>query len=160
MTIKIGDRIPEATLTIMGEVGPRNVSTEALFQGRRLVLFGLPGAFTPTCSARHLPGYLDEADAIRAKGVDAILCLAVNDAFVMDAWGKQHNVRDRILMVADGNGDFTRAVGLELDMTARGFGWRSQRYGMVVEDGVVRALNIEKPGEPEVSEARSILNLL
>lgn len=160
MTLKTGDRIPEATLAIMGEIGPRNITSEELFKGRRVVLFGLPGAFTPTCSARHLPGYLEQADAFSAKGVDTIVCLAVNDVFVMDAWGKQQGVGDKILMTADGNGEFVRAAGLELDMRPRGFGLRSQRYAMVVEDGVVGVLNVEKPGEFEVSDAQTILGLL
>jgi len=160
MTIKTGDRIPSTTLSIMGEAGPRNLSSEDLFAGKRVVLFGLPGAFTPTCSARHLPGFLDHADEFRALGVDAIACLAVNDVFVMDAWGKHQDVGDKILMVADGNGDFTREAGLEIDMRARGLGIRSQRYSMVVEDGVVKTLNVEKPGEFVVSDARTLLGLL
>jgi peroxiredoxin len=160
MPLEIGDRIPEATLAVMGEVGPQNITSETLFKGKRVVLFGLPGAFTPTCSARHLPGYLEHEDDFRAKGIDALVCLAVNDVFVMDAWGKDQGVGDKILMVADGNGDFTRAAGLELDMTARGFGQRSQRYAMVVEDGVVCELNIEKPGEFSVSDAQTILGIL
>jgi len=160
MSIKIGDPVPSSTLVLMGEDGPQNTSTEELFQRRRVVLFGLPGAFTPTCSALHLPGFVAMADAFREKGVDAIVCLAVNDVFVMDAWGKQQNVGDKIVMAADGNGDFTRALGLELDMTARGFGVRSQRFAMILEDGVVTALNVEKPGEFLVSDAQTMLALL
>ena len=160
MTLRIGDRIPAATLAVMGEAGPQSITSTELLEGKRVVLFGLPGAFTPTCSARHLPGYLELADKIRAKGVDAIVCLAVNDVFVMDAWGKQQAVGDTILMVADGNADFTRAAGLDLDMTPRGFGLRSQRYAMVVDDGVVRALNVDKPGEFLVSDAQTVLGLL
>jgi len=160
MTLQIGERVPSVTLVTMGEEGPQTTSSDELCEGKRVVLFGLPGAFTPTCSARHLPGYVDQADALRAKGVDAIVCLAVNDVYVMDAWGKQQNVGDRVLMVADGNGDFTRAAGLELDMTGRGFGWRSQRYAMLIEDGVVTVLKVEKPGEFNVSDAQTILRLL
>jgi peroxiredoxin len=160
MTIKIGDRVPSATLVIMGEDGPQNTSGEELFKGRLVVLFGLPGAFTPTCSALHLPGYLALAGAFREKGVDAIVCLAVNDVFVMDAWGKQQKVGDKVIMAADGNGDFARATGLELDMTARGFGVRSQRFAMIVNDGVVTALNVEKPGEFLVSDAQTMLGLV
>jgi peroxiredoxin len=160
MAIAIGDRIPEARLSVMGEAGPQSINSLDLFQGKRLVVFGVPGAFTPTCSARHLPGYLELAGAFGEHGVDAIVCLAVNDVFVMDAWGKDQGVGDRILMVADGNGDFTRAAGLELDMTARGFGLRSHRYAMIVADGVVKALKLEKPGEFLVSDAQTILGLL
>ena len=160
MTIKIGDRIPNTRLAVMGDSGPHFIDSDTLFGGKRVVLFGLPGAFTPTCSARHLPGYLEHAQAIRGKGVDSIVCLAVNDVFVMDAWGKDQQVGDRVLMVADGNGDFSRAAGLELDMTARGFGKRSHRYAMVVDEGVVTALNIEQPGQFEVSDAETILGLL
>ena len=160
MTLKVGDRLPHTTLAIMGDLGPQNIASETLFKDKRVVVFGLPGAFTPTCSARHLPGYLEQADEFRARGIDSIVCLAVNDAFVMDAWGKQQGVGDKILMVADGSGEFARATGLELDMTARGFGWRSHRYAMVVEDGLVTALNIEEPGQFEVSDAKSILALL
>jgi peroxiredoxin len=160
MTIAIGDRIPEARLSIMGEAGPRNIDSLNLFRGKRMVVFGVPGAFTPTCSARHLPGFLESADAFLERGIDAIVCLAVNDVFVMDAWGKNQGVGDRILMVADGNGDFTRAAGLELDLTARGFGLRSHRYAMIVEDGVVSAMKLEKPGEFLVSDAQTMLGLL
>ena len=151
MTLKAGERVPDVSMTIMGEDGPQTVSSGELCAGKRVVLFGLPGAFTPTCSARHLPGYVERAGAFRAKGIDV---------YVMDAWGKQQGVGDSVLMVADGNGDFTHAAGLALDMTARGFGWRSQRYAMVVEDGVVTILNVEKPGEFEVSDAQTILGLV
>ena len=160
MTLKIGDRIPNATLWTMGEAGPQSLTSEALCKSKRVVLFGLPGAYTPTCSARHLPGYVEQADAIRAKGVDSIVCLSVNDVFVMDAWGKDQRVGDKVLMVADGSADFTRAAGLDVDMTARGFGVRSQRYAMVVEDCVVKALNVEEPGQFQVSDAGTILGML
>ena len=160
MTLKAGDRIPEATLMRMGAAGPTPTSTHELFSGKRVVLFALPGAFTPVCSGRHLPGFLTQAAAIRAKGVDAIVCLSVNDAFVMDAWAKHHNVGDAIEMIADGNGDFTRAVGMEEDRRDRGMGIRSLRYAMVVEDSVVKSISVEQPGQCEVSTAESILELL
>jgi peroxiredoxin len=160
MTLQIGERVPDATLAIMGESGPRSVTSGELFRGRRVVLFGLPGAFTPTCSALHLPGFLAAADSFRAKGIDVIACLAVNDVFVMDAWGKEQKVGEKVLMLADGNGDFTRAAGLDLDMRHRGFGIRSQRFAMILEDGVVTALHVEKPGEFQVSDAQTMLGLL
>ncbi len=159
MSIQVGDRIPEVTLTRMGPDGPTEIGTGELLAGRKVVLFALPGAFTPTCSAAHLPGFVVQADAIRARGVDAIVCLAVNDAFVMDAWGKAHNA-EAIEMVADGNAEFTRAVGLEVDLSARGMGLRSQRYAMVIEDGVVTHLAVEAPGRLEVSSAEAILEVL
>lgn len=160
MTLKVGDRIPDVTLMHMGEDGPTPISTEAIFSGKRVVLFALPGAFTPVCSARHLPGFLTHAEAIRSKGVDSIVCLAVNDAFVMDAWAKAHNVGETILMAADGNGDFTGAVGMEEDRRDRGMGIRSLRYAMVVEDGVVKCISVEQPGRCEVSAAESVLETL
>jgi peroxiredoxin len=144
----------------MGDKGPEKINTDQLFTDMKVVLFALPGAFTPTCSAAHLPGFVVLADEIKARGVDSIVCLSVNDAFVMDAWGKTHNVEDRILMVADGNGDFTRAIGLEMDGSGFGMGTRSQRYAMIVENGVVTALNVEKPGTFEVSSAEAVLQLL
>jgi peroxiredoxin len=140
--------------------GPKEITSEELFGGKKVALFALPGAFTPTCSAKHLPGFVQNADAIRAKGVDTIVCLSVNDAFVMGAWGKDQNVGDKVLMLADGSADFARAVGLELDGTARGMGIRSQRYSMVVEDGVVKTLNVEEAGKFEVSDADTILGQL
>jgi peroxiredoxin len=161
MTIQVGERIPSVTLHRMTDKGPAPVTTDDLFKGKRVVLFGLPGAFTPTCSAAHLPGYVVHADDIRGKGVDAIVCLSVNDAFVMDAWGKSQNVEDRVVMVADGNGELTRALGLELDLTERGLGVRSQRYAMLVEDGVVKKLNIEdSPGKADKSGAEAMLGML
>ncbi|NIR30024.1 MAG: peroxiredoxin [Gammaproteobacteria bacterium] len=161
MAIQVGDRIPQATLHLMTDNGPAPVTTEELFSGKRVVLFGLPGAFTPTCSAAHLPGYVVHADEILNKGVNAIVCVSVNDAFVMDAWGKTQNVDDKVMMVADGNGEFTQALGLELDLTGRGLGVRSQRYAMIVEDGVVKHINIEdSPGKAEKSSAETTLGLL
>jgi peroxiredoxin len=160
MTISVGDKIPHVDLYRMGDGRPEKISSEELFAGKKTVLFGLPGAFTPTCSAAHLPGYLVKSDELRAKGVDQIVCLSVNDAFVMDAWGKHQNVEDKIVMIADGSGDFARAVGLDVDMSARGFGVRSQRYAMVIDDGVVAHLNVEAPGKFEVSDAETVLRAL
>jgi peroxiredoxin len=160
MTIQVGDRLPSVKLYIMTEKGPRAVDSDDLFTGKKVVLFALPGAFTPTCSAAHLPGYVVHADEIKAKEVDRIICLAVNDAFVMDAWGKAQNVENRVFMVADGNGDFTRAVGLEMDGNGFGMGLRSQRYAMIIEDGRLTALNIDPPGTFEVSGAENILQQL
>lgn len=157
MSIQVGDRLPEVTLYEMGEGGPQAVTTADLFNGKKVVLFALPGAFTPTCSAAHLPGYVVKADELRAKGVDSIVCLSVNDAFVMGAWGDAQNVEDRVRMVADGSAAFTRAVGLELDLSERGFGLRSDRYAMLVDDGVVKALHREAPGKFEVSSAEAML---
>lgn len=153
MTIKVGDRIPDATLTLATEEGPRPITAQELFGGRKVALFAVPGAFTPTCSAKHLPGFVDKAADIKGKGVDAIACLSVNDAFVMKAWGEHQGVDENIMMVADGNGEFTRAVGLEMDAGKFGMGQRSQRYSMIVEDGVVKELNVEAPGEFKVSSA-------
>ena len=160
MAVNVGDSIPDVTLAVMGESGPEQVSTGDLFGGKKVVAFAVPGAFTPTCSARHLPGFVDNADAIRAKGVDSIVCLSVNDAFVMGAWGKDQNVGDKVVMVADGSGALARALGLELDLTDRGLGVRSRRYSMVVDDGVVSALNLEEGGACEVSSAEKILEAL
>ena len=156
MTIKVGDRIPASTLKTMGDNGPQDITTDELFSGKKVVLFAVPGAFTPGCSMTHLPGYVVNADSIKAKGVDTIACMAVNDAFVMDAWGKAQNA-DEILMLGDGNGDFTRALELELDGTGFGLGMRSQRFAMIVEDGVVRHLAVEEGPGIEVSAAESIL---
>jgi len=156
MTIKVGDTLPAVKLMTMGEKGPEPLDTAELFKGK-VALFALPGAFTPTCSARHLPGYVDNADALKAKGVDKIVCLSVNDAFVMGAWGKAQSVGDKVVMAADGNGDFTRAVGLVMDGKGYGMGERSQRYSMLIENGVVKQLNVEKPGSFEVSNAETIL---
>ena len=160
MSIKPGDKLPSVDVFVMSEKGPSKMNSDELFVGKKVVLFALPGAFTPTCSAAHLPGYVVYADDIKAKGIDSIICLSVNDAFVMDAWGKAQNVEDRIMMVADGNGDFTRAIGLEMDGSGVGLGTRSQRYAMIVEDGVVTALNVEAPRVFEVSSAEAILRQL
>ena len=160
MTIKAGDRIPTATLTVMTADGPSKVSTDELFGAGKVVMFSVPGAFTPTCSARHLPGFVDHAEAIKSKGVDRLVCIAVNDVFVMDAWGKSAGVGDRVVMAADGNGDFTRALGLELDATGFGMGKRGQRFALITEDGVVKAVDVEAPGEFKVSSAEHVLEQL
>ncbi|MES2254888.1 MAG: peroxiredoxin [Pseudomonadota bacterium] len=158
MTIKVGDHIPSTTLMQMKDGGPKPVPTDDLFKGKKVALFALPGAFTPTCSAKHLPGFIQQAGALKAKGIDAIACLSVNDAFVMGAWGDAQSAGDTVMMLADGNGDFTRAVGLELDGTKFGMGKRSQRYSMVVDNGVVKVLNVEAPGAFEVSSAEHMLS--
>ncbi|HVV26801.1 MAG TPA: peroxiredoxin [Rhizomicrobium sp.] len=158
MTIKVGDRIPSVTLMEMQDGKPAPVSTDKFFAGRKVAVFALPGAFTPTCSAKHVPGFVNNHDALKTKGVDAIACISVNDAFVMAAWGKDQGADGKVHMLADGNGDFTRAVGLEMDGTKFGMGKRSQRYSMVVDDGVVKSLNVEAPGAFEVSSAEYLLN--
>lgn len=160
MTIKVGDRLPEATLIEMTDDGAKSYAISELTAGKRVVLFGLPGAFTPTCSARHVPGYVEAADALKASAVDDILCVSVNDHYVMGAWGKAQKADGRVRMLADGNGAFTRALGLAQDMSARGLGVRSQRYSLLAEDGVVVALNVEAPGEFKVSDADTMLRRL
>ena len=159
MTIKVGERIPEMTLSHMGASGPAPITTTELFKGK-VILFALPGAFTPTCSNQHLPGFIQKADAIKAKGVDRIVCMSVNDAFVMGAWGEQQKAGDKVMMVADGNGDFAKALGLTMDGSKFGMGLRSSRYSMLIEDGVVRSLNIEPGKGAEVSGADAILKQL
>lgn len=151
MTIAVGNKMPDGTLKTMTADGPSDISTNELFKGKRVVLFSVPGAFTPTCSQKHLPGYVQKADQLTAKGVDTVACLAVNDVFVMDAWGKSQNADDKVLMLADGNGDYSRALGLGLDATKFGMGQRGQRFSIVVNDGVVEHLNVEGPGELRVS---------
>ncbi len=160
MTIKIGDKVPSATLMQMKGGAPQPVKSDDLFAGKKVVVFALPGAFTPTCSAKHLPGFIQHADDLKAKGVDAIACVSVNDAFVMGAWGESQGAGDKVAMLADGNGDFTRALGLEMDASRFGMGKRSQRFSMVVEDGVVKALNVEEPGAFSVSSADYVLKQL
>ena len=159
MTIQEGSSLPEATLHVMQEGKPTAMSVGDLFEGKKVVLFAVPGAFTPTCSNAHLPGYVVKADELKAKGVDSIICLSVNDAFVMDAWGKDKNA-EQLMMVADGNGDFTKALGLEMDGSGFGLGTRSQRYAMIVDDGTVSKLSVEDPGKLEVSAAEAILEAL
>ena len=160
MTIQVGDKIPSGTLQHMTESGPEAITTEAVFAGKKVVLFALPGAFTPTCSAKHLPGFVSKADEIKAKGVDTIACLSVNDAFVMGAWGKDQGVGGKVLMLADGSAELTKAMGLELDLIERGLGLRSDRYAMIVEDRVVTLLNREEPGSFDVSSAETVLAAL
>ena len=159
MTISAGDRIPAATLQTMGENGPAPITTDEIFAGKKVVMFAVPGAFTPGCSMTHLPGYVVNADKLKAAGVDTIACLSVNDAFVMDAWGKAQNA-EQILMLADGNGDFTTTLGLELDGTGFGMGLRSQRYAMIVDDGTVSVLNVESGPGVDVSSAETIMDAL
>lgn len=160
MTISVGDKIPSATLTKMGSDGPQPVSTDELFGGKKVVLFAVPGAFTPTCSAKHLPGFVEKADEIKGKGVDTIACLSVNDVFVMDAWGKDQNTAGKVEMLADGSADLTKQLDTVLDLTERGLGVRSSRYSMLVEDGVVTQLNLEEGGGFEVSDANTMLGQL
>ncbi len=158
MTISVGDAMPEGVMVTMGPDGPAPVNSKELFGGKKVVLFGLPGAFTPTCSANHLPSYIENAGALKAKGVDAIACMSVNDPFVMAAWGKDQQVGDSVMMLADGSADYTKALGLELDLSARGMGMRATRFSLVVDDGKVTAVNIEEnPGVMEVSGAETVL---
>ena len=157
MTISVGDTIASMDLAIMTSDGPSGISTDEIFSGKKVAVFGLPGAFTPTCSAKHLPGYVQNADALKAKGIDTIVCLSVNDAFVMGAWGTDQNVGDNVLMLADGSATLSKAMGLELDLTERNMGVRCQRFSMVVDDGVVQILNIEEAGAFEVSSAEKML---
>lgn len=157
MSIQVGDRVPSVTLKHLTEGGMQEISTDEIFKGKKVVLFSVPGAFTPTCSAKHLPGFVDHADDFKAKGVDAVVCLAVNDPFVMQAWGKANNVGDKVLMLPDGNGTLTKALGLEMDGTAHNLGHRGKRFALVAEDGVVKAVNVEQPGAFEVSSAEYVL---
>jgi glutaredoxin/glutathione-dependent peroxiredoxin len=160
MTIKAGERMPAGTFKVMTREGPKDLSTDELFKGKLVVLFSVPGAFTPTCDAKHLPGFVQLADQLRAKGVDTIACMAVNDVFVMNAWGKASGVGDKILMLADGNGDYARALGLELDARKFGMGARGQRFAIVARDGVATRVEIEAPGQFKVSAAEYVLGLL
>jgi glutaredoxin/glutathione-dependent peroxiredoxin len=161
MTIKVGDRIPSVTLRIPGPDGNKDVSTDDFFRGKKVVLFAVPGAFTPACSQRHLPGFVDRAADIKAKGIDEIACVAVNDGAVLGAWSKDQRAEGKVTMLADGSGDFARAVGLELDLGRLGLGKRSQRYSMLVENGVVKALNVEpQAGQVEASSAETMLKSL
>ena len=157
MTIKIGDRIPEGVLGTMTADGPTQLSTKEIFAGKKVVLFSVPGAFTPTCSAKHLPGFVAQAETIKSKGVDVIACVSVNDAFVMGAWGQDQGAGDSVLMLADGNATFTKALGLDMDASDFGMGIRGQRFSMLVEDGEVTKLNIEEPGAFNVSSADYVL---
>jgi glutaredoxin/glutathione-dependent peroxiredoxin len=160
MAIKVGDKIPSVALKVVTPEGTKDMKADEYFAGRKVVLFAVPGAFTPTCSAQHLPGFVEHADAFKKKGVQEIACLSVNDAFVMGAWAKDRSAGSKVTMLADGNGDFTRAVGLELDGTRFGMGGRSQRYALVVDDGVVKYVAVEQPGKFEVSKAEAVLGAL
>ena len=161
MTIKVGDKVPSATLRYLSPEGPKEITTDELFGGKKVALFAVPGAFTPACSQRHLPGYVDKAADLKAKGIDTIACVAVNDVFVMNAWGKSQNVGDKVMMLADGSGEFAHAVGLEMDARSRGLGMRSLRYSMLVDNGVVKSLNVEaQPGQVEASSADAMLKAL
>ncbi|HEX4260555.1 MAG TPA: peroxiredoxin [Acetobacteraceae bacterium] len=160
MTIKVGDAIPSMKLMMATPDGPKEVTTEELFRGKKAVLFGVPGAFTPTCSIKHLPGYVQNAEAFAGRGVETVACVAVNDAFVMEAWARQQEAMGKVIMLADGSGAFTRAMGLELDLTARGMGVRSQRFALVAEDMKVTHLAIEPPGGFEASRAEAVLQVL
>ncbi|HEY7797671.1 MAG TPA: peroxiredoxin [Hyphomonadaceae bacterium] len=160
MTIKVGDRLPDATFRVMKDGKPVDLTTAELAKGKKVALFAVPGAFTPTCSVKHLPGYKEKAAELRSKGVDTIACVSVNDVFVMNAWGKDQQVGDDVVMLADGNGAFAKAVGLEMDGSGFGMGSRSKRYSMIVEDGVVKQLNVEGPGEFKVSAADYMLGQL
>jgi len=155
--IKAGDQLPSGTLYEMSADGPKPVSVEELVKARRVVIFGLPGAFTPTCSAKHLPGYVSLAERLKAKKIDEIVCLSVNDAFVMGAWGKDQGAEGKVRMLGDGSAAFSKAMGLELDLTERGMGIRCQRFSMLVDDGTVKSLNLEAPGKFEVSDAETML---
>jgi peroxiredoxin len=160
MAIKAGERMPAGTLKRMTKEGPKDVSTDELFKGKLVVLFSVPGAFTPTCDAKHLPGFVQLADQIRAKGVDTLACMAVNDVFVMNAWGKASGVGDKILMLADGNGEYARALGLELDAKGYGMGTRGQRFAIIARDGAATHVNVEAPGQFKVSAAEYVLGQL
>ena len=160
MTIKPGDKIPNTKLYEMGAEGSEPISSDELFAGKKVAMFGLPGAFTPTCSAQHLPGYVQNADAIRGRGIDEIVCFSVNDAFVMGAWAKDQGTAGKVRMIGDGSADFTKAAGLELDRSSAGMGLRCQRFLMVVNDGIVESIDVEAPGAFEVSSAEMLLGKL
>ena len=161
MPIKVGDRLPDVKFRVMTTEGPVWKTTDEVFKGRKVALFAVPGAFTPACSQRHLPGYVDKAADLKAKGIDTIACVAVNDVFVMDAWGKNQNCGDKVMMLADGSGELAKALGMELDMKSRGLGVRSQRYSMLVDNGTVKSLNVEaQPGQVEASGADAMLKSL
>ena len=160
MTIEAGDKMPKGAFGVMTESGPGGISTDDLFSGKKVVLVSVPGAFTPTCSMNHLPGFVDHADEILAKGADTIACMAVNDIFVMDAWGKDRGVGDKVVMLADGNGEYAQALGLELDASGFGMGTRGQRFALIVDDGVATHVAVEAPGQFEVSKAEAILEAL
>ena len=161
MAIQVGDKVPSATLKYLSPEGPKDITTDELFGGKKVALFAVPGAFTPTCSQRHLPSYVDKASDLKSKGVDTIACVSVNDAFVMGAWGKAQNCGDNVMMLADGSGELAKALGMELDMKSRGLGVRSQRYSMLVDNGTVKSFNVEsQPGQVEASGADAMLKSL
>ena len=160
MTIKIGEKIPFVNLFTMTKEGPKSISTDDIFINKKVVVFGVPGAFTPTCSAKHLPGFIRLGETIKSKGVHSIICISVNDPFVMGAWGQTQNAGDIVQLVADGSGEFTKATNLELDLTHRGFGIRCQRFAMIVENGVVTSINIDKSGQFESTAAEAVLGTL
>jgi peroxiredoxin len=160
MTISVGDKAPETTLFLLGDSGPEAISTKSVFEGRKVAVFGLPGAFTPTCSAKHVPGFVQNAKALADKGINKIVCVSVNDPFVMSAWAKDQGAGDAVMLASDGDAEFTRACGLELDLSGKGFGLRCQRFSMVVNDGVVEALNLESDGGYEVTSAEHMLQSL
>ena len=160
MAISAGEKMPQGSFGLMGKAGPESISTDELFSTKKVVLISVPGAFTPTCSMSHLPGFVEHADEIMSKGVDTIACMAVNDVFVMNAWGNSQNVGNQVLMLADGNGDYTRSLGLELDATTFGMGLRGQRFVIVVEDGIATHVAVEEPASFDVSRAESILKVL
>ena len=160
MTIQVGDRLPSASLLKATAEGPEPVDTGSYFAGRKVALFSVPGAFTPTCSARHLPGFVDKAGELKGKGVDEIACVAVNDAFVLQAWAQQSGAEDKVTMLSDGNGDFSKSLGLTMDASKFGMGTRGQRWSAIVDDGVARELNVEEPGAFRVSSAEFLLNQL
>ena len=160
MTISVGDTIPAMDLGVLGDNGPEALSTDEIFKDRKVVVFGLPGAFTPVCSAQHLPGYIANAEAIKAKGVDTIACISVNDPWVMTAWGKEQGAGDKVLMLGDGNGEFAKGTGLDVDLSAKFYNVRIQRFSMIVEDGVVTSFNLEEPGAFRASNAEKILEQL
>ena len=160
MTIAVGEQIPKVNFTTMTEEGPQPVTPSELFAGKKVALFSVPGAFTPTCSLKHLPGFVQQCESLLEKGIDTVCCMSVNDVFVMDAWGKSQGADGKVLMLADGNGEFTKAIGLELDASGFGMGLRSQRFSLVANDGVVEILNVESGGEFRVSTAEYMLEQL
>lgn len=160
MSIKVGDKMPAGTLTLVTNEGPQKVSAEEFFKGKTVVLFSVPGAFTPTCDAKHLPGFVEKAGDLRAKGVDTVACIAVNDVFVMKAWGKSQACDGKVQMIADGNAEYTKALGLEMDASGFGMGTRGQRFALIVDDGVVKNVNVEAKGEFKVSSAENVLSQL
>ena len=157
MAIKAGDKMPAGSFKVMSKEGPQDLTTDQLFKGKKVVLFSVPGAFTPTCDAKHLPGFVQNSQALKGKGIDTIACMAVNDVFVMNAWGKHSNVGEKIVMLADGNGTYAKALGLEMDGTGFGMGVRGQRFALIVEDGVAKKVFVEAPREFKVSAAEHVL---